>query len=209
MAKPLTKFYARDREVLTGIAKTGFFEKEDIMRFYKTESRFESLLNGNKFIQETPCQNEGKTVYTITTDGREFVKEKWGVTAYTFKSYEHDNVLREEYLSCSREERYRTMSEPDFRNYVNEEVDRMRYSDDEEERRRGSEMSMKLMNGTYSLPDMAVIKDEDYKGTDHRPALCEFTLTESVTRNYTEEQVEHKCNFANDSGATMNLIRTY
>lgn len=208
MAKPLTKFYARDREVLTGIGKTGFFEKEDILKFY-TESRLDSVLNGNQFIKETHCQDEGKTIYTITPEGRDFIKDKWGVTAYTFKSYEHDNVLREEYLSFSREERYRTMSEPDFRNYVTEEITRMRYSDDEEERRRGSEMDMKLSNGTYSLPDMATIRDEDYKGDDHRPALCEFTLTESVTRNYTEEQIEHKCNFANDSGATMNLIRTY
>lgn len=208
MAKPLTKFYARDREVLTGIAKVGFFEKEDILKFY-TESRFDSVLNGNQFIKETHCQKEEKTIYTITQEGRDFVKEKWGVTAYTFKSIEHDQILKDTYLSYSTTERYRTMSEPDFRKYAQEEIDRMRYSDDEEERRRGSEMDMKLSNGTYSLPDMAVVRDEDYKGDDHRPALCEFTLTESVTRNYTEEQVEHKCNFATDSGATMNLIRTY
>lgn len=115
--------------------------------------------------------------------------------------------MRKEYLSYSTEERYRTLSEYDFRNYVQEEVDRLKYSDDEDERRMGYDMDMKLASGYYSLPDMAVVRDEDYRGDEYRPQLCEFTLTESVTRNYSSEQIEHKCNFANESGATMIMTR--
>lgn len=76
MAKPLTKFYARDREVLTGIAKTGFFYKEDIDRFYPSESRFYSLMDGNGFIKEVPYQSGNTNIYVITDEGRKFVKEK-------------------------------------------------------------------------------------------------------------------------------------
>lgn len=208
MAKALNKFYARDREVLTGISKVGFFYKEDIMKFY-TESRLDSLMNGNGFIKETHCQKEGVTIYTITSEGREFVKDRWNVTPYTFKSLEHDDVLRRTYLDYSKEERYRTMSEPDFRKHVEDEINKMRFSNDEEERRRGSEMSMKLSSGEYSLPDMATIKDGDYRGDGHTHSLAEYTLIESVTENYKESQIEAKISFANDCQATMEMTKTF
>lgn len=206
MAKAIDKFYARDREVLTGIGKVGFFYKEDIERFYTDQkgSRLESIIEGNGFLKETPIQGENATIYTLTHEGRRFIKEKWDVTAYTFKSVKHDDVMRKTYLEYSKEERYRTMSEPDFRKFVNEEFRKMRYSDDKETRRIGNEMSMKLEMKEYSLPDMAVVRDEQYH-PEHSPSLSDFTLTESVTDNYPQSTIDAKMEFAVDTGATMNM----
>lgn len=206
--KEIKRFDFKDKQVLEGLAKTGIMEKQDLLKFI-TENRVDTYLHEKNFlIKECYCDRHHVTYYRLTEKGKDLVKDKYGVTPYKYNSYNHDRIMRDEYMKLSQSEQLRTLSEPDFRAFVRETIIQDKHSYDDEKRYKAIELEQLMKDGTYSLPDLATIKDEDfYEGMTIE--LSDFTVYESVSENYKQYQIDSKNAFAQGVGCTMSMTYTY
>ena len=208
----IKKYAYSDKKALTGLAKTGIMEEKDLLQFI-TNNRIETYLHkDNNLIQECYCNKYNVTYYKLTEDGKNLVKEKYSVTGCSIGNvtYDHNRLVRDDYMKMSESEQERALSEQDFRNFVWQKVIHDKHSYDDERRDKALELEEGLRNGTFSLPDLGTIKDEDYTpSVQLEIKISDFTVYESVTINYKQSQIDAKNAFATTANCTMNMSYTY
>ena len=206
--KEIKKYDFKDKQALEGLAKTGVMEKQDLLKFI-TNNRVETYLHEkNDLIKECYCNQHKTTYYKLTETGKELVKEKYGITPYKFNSYNHDRIMRDDYMKMSQSEQLRTLSEPDFRAFVKESILQDKHSVDDEKRYRAIELEQGMKEGKYSLPDLATVRDEDFR-EGMMVSISDLTLYESVSENYKQYQIDSKNAFAQATSCSMQMTYTY
>lgn len=207
----IKQFYERDRHCLSSIARTGLIEKEDFDKYGVKDGRMKNYIRDN-LIEEKYCNKAEKSFYVLTDAGKKHVEDNYNVDkCYNFKSYEHDVDVKNMYSQLSDTERERVRTEIEIRRDVLDAIKELKQSDDAEERARGFDLDLKLMNGELSCPDFAYVSDEDYEKYGDSCSVLSGTVTmcETITQNYKQSTIEAKVALADAFSCTLNLSYTY
>lgn len=187
MAKKIQRITSRDREVFRALANTGFATKKNLVSYCEVELKRLNKLEKSGLIERQQGlvgrEKSLSTAYKLTSKGRDYVKENLFIKyPYTCQSFRHDLALSEEYFKRF-EDRVFWITE---RQLLEEYKSRYQGS---------YSKSYELKENLASPCDAAIIKDGNIE------------MIEVITRNYTEEQIASKQNFASSMDSDCLLIR--
>jgi len=187
-----------DKIVFKALADVAILTKNDL-RTFVSEKRFKTYVQGGYIKMLTVVANDGKTkdVYSLTPQGQRFAKKYMGLSNfYKSNSLRHDIKLSEKYMNLSDEQRASWVREKDLMEMAQKEIDRLKNSDDRDEKVKGDKLQENLNNKKISSVDGA------YFVTIQETNQVVLHFLEVTTTNYGEVEIAAKEAFVTILGGT-------
>lgn len=151
--KYITTLSEHDQKACHMLSVVGKCEFKDLKSIEgMTKTRINNYIRDGYMLRDKD-PDTGKTTYELTSDGRQFVKEKFGYTAYTARSWRHDSGLRDAYKKVPEQCRHTIKTEDQFKNELRSWIKEEKSSGDRDRWSRANDIEDRWNQGKLSCPD--------------------------------------------------------
>lgn len=180
-------FTNTDKDILQGLYRVGGLSKEHIKEIGMTDTRLKQHIKqgyverGAEYVSRRPKASH--TIYRLTDKGKRQCREICEVgSSYKSAAVKHDLALADKYVELHREGLARKwLTEQDWRNKLEEKIDRLRREGNPQEADRIQEA---WKNKEISVPDGGYVSESG-----------ELVAVEVITKSYSAENIESKHQF--------------
>lgn len=191
----------KDIQMMSAISKCGHIDIDHARSFIggKNPDRRIGAWLTRGVIQATPYRNrngEERIAYSLSEKGRDFTTKHMNIVNHqptNSDKCKHDIGTAKVYMSLSLCERETYLSESVATKLLKEKLEDLKVANDP----RYEEIYKMYRNHDISPTDAIYIRDGE----------STYTCLETITRNYTEQMILAKQNFAELMGYEMNMVR--
>lgn len=200
MGKYIKSFHYRDKVALCTLARSGILYRKDFESMDIKKSRLYKYDEKKEGLTKRCFAPDGKEYYVLTQKGKDEVERRWGVQPYTHRPgmYEHDKDLRNKIMSLTPEQRETIQTEREFQNDMRDTIQDWKNSGDKDLINKAYEFEDKWHRGELSSPDFTY---------EPNPGSGERVFYETITKNYTEQEIQAKFEMANACGCQIEWNR--
>lgn len=187
----MPNLYAHDQKAFHMLSTCGKVELRDLRSIDgMTKTRANTYIKKG-YVEREKDADTGKSIYSLTAEGREFVKNEYGYTPYSAKSWRHDSGLRDAYRkvpdSCKSSIKTEDQIKRELRSWIKEE----KASGDRDRVNRARDIESRWNSGKLSCPDFTYVNEAG-----------QLVFVESIT-DYPKATVEAKMEMAREFNAVF------
>lgn len=195
---PMPNLYAHDQKAFHMLNTCGKCELRDLRSIDGiTKTRVNTYIKKGYVMREKD-PDTGKSTYRLTVkgevdgkDGRTWVKEQYGYTPYSAKSWRHDSGLRDAYRKIPDECKASIKTEDEFKNDLRAWIKEEKASGDRDRFNRACSIESRWNAGKLSCPDFTYVNQEG-----------QTVFVESIT-DYPKSVIEAKMEMAREFGGVF------
>lgn len=198
----MPRLYDHDQKAFHMLSTCGKCELRDLRSIDgMTKTRANTYIKQG-YVTREKDPDTGKSIYRLTTkgevdgkDGRTWVKEQYGYTPYSAKSWRHDSGLRDAYRkvpdSCKSSIKTEDQIKRELRSWIKEE----KASGDRDRVNRARDIEDRWNAGKLSCPDFTYVNEAG-----------QLVFVESIT-DYPKDVIEAKMEMAREFGGVFEGIK--
>ena len=199
---PMPNVYAHDQQAFHMLSTCGKCELKDLRSIPgMTKTRANTYIKAG-YVKREKDPDTGKSIYQLTSkgevdgkDGRTWVKETYGYTPYSAKSWRHDSGLRDAYRKIPLECRASIKTEDQIKNELKTWIKEEKESGDRDRWKRASDIEDRWNKGKLSCPDFTYVNSEGVT-----------VFVESIT-DYPKSVIEAKMEMAREFNGAFDGIK--
>ena len=193
--KYITTLSEHDQKACHMLSVVGKCEFKDLKGIEgMTKTRINNYIRDGYMLRDKD-PDTGKTTYELTSDGRQFVKEKFNYTAYTARSWRHDSGLRDAYKKIPEQLRHTIKTEDQFKSELRAWIREEKSCGDRDRWSRANDIEDRWNQGKLSCPDFTYTNESGG-----------LVFVESIT-DYPKSVVDAKIEMAREFNADFQGIR--
>ncbi len=192
---PMPRLYDHDQKAFHMLSTCGKCELKDLRSIDgMTKTRANTYIKAG-YVEREKDPDTGKSIYSLTAEGREFVKKEYGYTPYSAKSWRHDSGLRDAYKKIPEECRASVKTEDQFKSELRAWIKEEKASRDRARVNRATDIESRWNAGKLSCPDFTYVNEQG-----------QLVFVESIT-DYPKDVIEAKMEMAREFGGVFEGIK--
>lgn len=201
----MPNLYPHDQKAFHMLSTCGKCELRDLRNVAGiTKTRANTYIKMG-YVKREKDPTTGKSIYQLTSkkdmknpkdvDGRTWVKQTYGYTPYSAKSWRHDSGLRDAYKKIPEECRASIKTEDQFKEDLKTWIKEEKASGDADRWNRANDIESRWNAGKLSCPDFSYVNSEN-----------QTVYIESIT-DYPKNVIEAKIEMAREFNAVFQGIQ--
>lgn len=199
---PMPNLYPHDQMAFHMLSTCGKVELRDLRSIPgMTKTRANTYIKAG-YVKRKKDPDTRKSIYQLTAkgdvdgkDGRTWVKETYGYTPYSAKSWRHDSGLRDAYKKIPEECRASVKTEDQFKKELRSWIKEEKASGDRDRVNRARDIESRWNSGKLSCPDFTYVNEAG-----------QLVFVESIT-DYPKDVIEAKMEMAREFGGVFEGIK--
>ena len=192
---PMPNLYAHDKMSFHMLSVCGHCELKDLRSIEgMTKTRANTYIKKG-YVERNKDDKTGKSLYSLTAEGRAFVKSEYGFTPYSAKSWRHDSGMRDEFRKIPDECKASIKTEDEYKAELKEWIKHEKASGDRDRWSRANDIEDRWNRGKLSCPDFTYVNQEGQ------------TVYVEVITDYPKSVIQAKMDMAKEFGATFHGVK--
>ena len=197
MAKkdPMPNLYAHDKMAFHMMSVCGQCELKDLRSVEgMTKTRANTYIKKG-YVERHKDEKTGKSLYSLTKEGRDFVKSEYGFTPYSPKSWRHDAGIRDVFKTIPDECKASIKTEEEYKADLKAWIKTEKASGERARWNRANDIERRWNSGKLSCPDFTYVN-----------TAGQVVYVEVIT-DYPKSVIQAKMEMAREFGAEFNGVK--